>query len=118
MTMQTKAKTLSLVAALIVSAGAGAGITTAIQTAPAAASAPALERLCIEADGSAQLYAATSSPQIGVVARRQLLVPPDHALAIMARDGKKIADKVPAALSAAIKATLLEAGKVAASSSK
>jgi hypothetical protein len=91
-------------AAILSAALAGAGIGRATVPSPPA---PKLERVCVEADGSAQIY--TSE-------HRQLLVPPNHALAIMHREGGKVADVVPAGLSKALRAVVDEAGKVAAQS--
>ena len=91
--------------ALILSAAlAGAGIGRATSPAPPA---PTLERVCVDVDGSAQVY--TSE-------RKQLLVPPDHALAVMHREGGKVVDVVPPGMSKAIRALVDEAGKVAAQS--
>ncbi len=91
--------------ALILSAAlAGAGIGRATIPSPAA---PKLERVCVAADGSAQVY--TSE-------KKQLLVPPNHALAVMHRKGGKVADVVPPGLSKAIKVVVDESDKLAAQS--
>ncbi len=65
---------------------------------------PKLERICIEADGSAQL----------VTDKGQMLVPTDHALAVMHRSGGKAFDLVPVGLSKAIRAVLDEGSKASA----
>jgi hypothetical protein len=90
---------------IIAAALAGAGIGRA--TVPGAPAAK-FERVCIEADGSAQVWVQQE------IAHRQLLVPPDHTLAVMHREGGKATDIVPAGLSSAIKSVLSEAGKLAA----
>jgi len=102
--MQTKtASALALSAAL-----AGAGIGRATVPEQPKPPAPVFQRVCVEADGSAQVYADDAGRPL------QLLVPRDHKLAVQTRDGRKVADKTPAALDAAIKAVAAEAGKLAA----
>jgi hypothetical protein len=88
---------------------AGAGVGRATVPEHPAPPAPKLARVCVEADGSAQVYTAEAN------AVRQLLVPPDHKLAVMHREGGKAADSVPAGLSTAIRSLVGEAGKLAAS---
>lgn len=83
---------------------AGAGIGRATVPSPPA---PKLERVCVEADGSAQVYADDDGRKL------QVLIAPNHALQVQTRDGKKIADVVPPKLSAAIKSILAEAGEIA-----
>lgn len=83
---------------------AGLGVGRAM--APSSA-APTLRRVCVEADGSAQVYTE------GDGRRRQLLVPTNHGQAIMRREGGKVADSVPPSLSAAIKTIVDEGGKLA-----
>jgi len=90
---------LSLASAL---AGVGVGRAT-VPSSPA----PSLERVCVEADGSAQVYLNDDGR------KRQLLVPADHTLAIMKREGGKVVDTVPAGLSHAIKALTNEVSKLA-----
>lgn len=97
-------KTIALSLAL---AGAGVGIGRATVPMPPA---PKLERVCVEADGSAQVYADDEGRKV------QLLIAPDHALQVQTRDGRKVADIVPPKLSAAIKVITIEASALAARS--
>jgi hypothetical protein len=102
--MQPKtASALAISAAL-----AGAGIGRATVPEQPKPPAPVLQRVCVEADGSAQVEVDDQGRHV------QLLVPKDHALAVQTRDGRKVADKVPAGLDAAIKSVSSEAGKLAA----
>lgn len=98
--------------ALVLSAAlAGAGVGRATNPSPPA---PKLERICVEADGSAQIYVAHSAGVSGLSAHRQLLVPVDHALAVMSREGAKAIDVVPPGLSKAIRTLVDEAEKAGA----
>ena len=100
--MGKKAVALSLALA-----GAGVGIGRATVPTPPA---PELDRICVEADGSAQVYADDDGRKV------QLLITPDHALQVQTRAGRKVADIVPPKLSAAIKAITVEASALAARS--
>lgn len=95
-------KKIAAIALTSALAGAGVGRAT-VQSPPA----PKLERICVEADGSAQIYTDFDGK------RRQMLIPPNHAQAVMRREGGKATDVVPPKLSAAIKSIVVEASALA-----
>lgn len=69
---------------------------------------PKFERICVEADGSAQVYTDDDGRKV------QLLITPDHSLPVQTRTGRKVASAVPSKLSAAIKSVSAEAAALAA----
>lgn len=93
------------IAAASLSTALALGVGIGRATVPSAPS-PKFERICVEADGSAQVYANNDGRKV------QMLVAPNHALPVQTRAGHKIADKVPPKLSAAIKAIVVEASSL------
>ncbi len=104
-TMQKKPTTIMIASALSLALGAGVG--RAIPVAPPKPEAAPLQRVCVEADGSARVFFEEGGPAW------QIHIQKDHAAAVKRQSGAKLADVVPPALSSALHAVVAESTKLA-----